>query len=229
MNKLISAFAGAILAVMSLMSVSSAEVRLGLVGNMAADFGEAKETLKDSNRTTKETAVLAHSYASLFAEFSIEQAGGLTIGVEYAPETIELEKETRVIRPSTDAGASDSGSQIIDAEVEDLATIYASMPIGQTGAYVKAGYMMATMNTKETLATGSTYGNVDMEGLTFGAGYMGDLGNSGLFYKVEGVYNTWDNIAVNGSEEGAAASGSYNKIDATITGVAARLGLGYKF
>ena len=225
MNKLISAFAGAILAVMSLMSVSSAEVRLGLVGNMAADFGEAKETLKDSNRTTKETAVLAHSYASLFAEFSIEQAGGLTIGVEYAPETIELEKETRVIRPSA---VGDSGTQIIDAEVEDLATIYASMPIGQTGAYVKAGYMMATMNTKETLATGSTYGNVDMEGLTFGAGYMGDLGDSGLFYKVEGVYNTWDNIAINGSQVGGTA-GSYNKIDATITGVAARLGLGYKF
>lgn len=225
MNKLISAFAGAILAVMSLMSVSSAEVRLGLVGNMAADFGEAKETLKDSNRTTKETAVLAHSYASLFAEFSIEQAGGLTFGVEYAPETIELEKETRVIIPSA---VGDSGTQIIDAEVEDLATIYASMPIGQTGAYVKAGYMMATMNTKETLATGSTYGNVDMEGLTVGAGYMGDLGDSGLFYKVEGVYNTWDNIAINGSQEGGT-SGSYNKIDATITGVAARLGLGYKF
>jgi len=224
MKKLISVIAGSFLAIMSFNVASAVEMRLGVLGNMAADFGEAKETLKDSNRTTKETAVLAHSYASVFAEVALDQAAGLTFGVEYAPETIELEKETRVIRES---GTGDSGSQIIDGEVEDLLTAYVALPIGETGAYVRLGYLQATLNTQETLATGSTYANVDIEGTQLGAGYMGEIGDN-LFYKLEGVYNEWDNMALNGSEEGGT-SGSFNKIDADITGVAARVAVGFRF
>mgnify|MGYP001211423619 FL=1 len=223
MKKLISVIAGSFLAIMSFNVASAVEMRLGVLGNMAADFGEAKETLKDSGQISKETAVLAHSYASVFAEVALDQAAGLTFGVEYAPETIELEKETRVIP----AGRTDSGSQIIDAEVEDLLTAYVALPIGETGAYVRLGYLQATLNTQETLATGSTYANVDIEGTQLGAGYMGEIGDN-LFYKLEGVYNEWDNMALNGSEEGGT-SGSFNKIDANITGVAARLAVGFRF
>ncbi len=223
MKKLISVIAGSFLAIMSFNVASAVEMRLGVLGNMAADFGEAKETLKDSGQISKETAVLAHSYASVFAEVALDQAAGLTFGVEYAPETIELEKETRVIP----AGRTDSGSQIIDAEVEDLLTAYVALPIGETGAYVRLGYLQATLNTQETLATGSTYANVDIEGTQLGAGYMGEIGDN-LFYKLEGVYNEWDNMALNGSEEGGT-SGSFNKIDADITGVAARLAVGFRF
>ena len=215
--------AGSFLAIMSFNVASAVEMRLGVLGNMAADFGEAKETLKDSGQISKETAVLAHSYASVFAEVALDQAAGLTFGVEYAPETIELEKETRVIP----TGRTDSGSQIIDAEVEDLLTAYVALPIGETGAYVRLGYLQATLNTQETLATGSTYANVDIEGTQLGAGYMGEIGDN-LFYKLEGVYNEWDNMALNGSEEGGT-SGSFNKIDANITGVAARLAVGFRF
>ena len=223
MKKLISVIAGSFLAIMSFNVASAVEMRLGVLGNMAADFGEAKETLKDSGQISKETAVLAHSYASVFAEVALDQAAGLTFGVEYAPETIELEKETRVIP----TGRTDSGSQIIDAEVEDLLTAYVALPIGETGAYVRLGYLQATLNTQETLATGSTYANVDIEGTQLGAGYMGEIGDN-LFYKLEGVYNEWDNMALNGSEEGGT-SGSFNKIDANITGVAARLAVGFRF
>tara|TARA_B100001121_G_scaffold48538_2_gene41927 strand:- start:1380 stop:2051 length:672 start_codon:yes stop_codon:yes gene_type:complete len=223
MKKLISVIAGSFLAIMSFNVASAVEMRLGVLGNMAADFGEAKETLKDSGQISKETAVLAHSYASVFAEVALDQAAGLTFGVEYAPETIELEKETRVIP----TGRTDSGSQIIDAEVEDLLTAYVALPIGETGAYVRLGYLQATLNTQETLATGSTYANVDIEGTQLGAGYMGEIGDN-LFYKLEGVYNEWDNMALNGSEEGGT-SGSFNKIDADITGVAARLAVGFRF
>ena len=223
MKKLISVIAGSFLAIMSFNVASAVEMRLGVLGNMAADFGEAKETLKDSGQISKETAVLAHSYASVFAEVAVDQAAGLTFGVEYAPETIELEKETRVIP----TGRTDSGSQIIDAEVEDLLTAYVALPIGETGAYVRLGYLQATLNTQETLATGSTYANVDIEGTQLGAGYMGEIGDN-LFYKLEGVYNEWDNMALNGSEEGGT-SGSFNKIDADITGVAARVAVGFRF
>ena len=116
MNKLLTSIAALSIASMSFSAVNS-EIRLGVVANMAADYGVAEETLKDSGRKTEEHAVLAHSFASIFAEISIEQAMGLTFGVEYAAETIDLEKETRGIRAEggADAGA-DSGNQVIDAE-----------------------------------------------------------------------------------------------------------------
>jgi hypothetical protein len=227
MNKLLTSIAALSIASMSFSAVNS-EIRVGVVANMAADYGVAEETLKDSGRKTEEHAVLAHSYGSIFAEFSIEQAMGLTLGVEYAAESIDLEQETRSIRAEggADAGA-DSGDQLIDASVEDITTIYVALPIGTSGAYVRAGYVMAELQTKETLTTGSTYANVDMEGTTVGAGYMGTIGDRG-FYKLEGTYTEYDKMGLNGSQAGSAA-GNFNKIDAQISGVAARLAVGVRF
>lgn len=227
MNKLLTSIAALSIASMSFSAVNS-EIRLGVVANMAADYGVAEETLKDSGRKTEEHAVLAHSFASIFAEISIEQAMGLTFGVEYAAETIDLEKETRGIRAEggADAGA-DSGNQVIDASVEDITTLYVAMPLGASGAYIRAGYVMADLRTTETLTTGSTYADVNMDGTQVGAGYMGTIGDRG-FYKLEGTYTEFDKMSLNGTEVGSAAT-NFNKIDAQISGVAARLAVGVRF
>jgi len=224
MNKLLTTVAASLVATLSFTAVNSGEFRAGVAMVGAGDYATATETRKDSLNKSKQEAVLAHSYGVLFGEFAMDAAGGLTLGFEYAPETIQLETETRNIRPSA---TGDSGSQVIAAEVEDIMTAYVSLPIGGTGAYAKVGYSMATLNTKETLATGSTYGNVDMTGTQLGLGYHGEIGDK-AFYKLEGNYSAWDDIAVNGSEVGGT-SGSFNKIEAKITGVSARLAVGLRF
>ena len=72
-------------------------------------------------------------FASVFAEVSTDEAMGLGIGISYAPEVIDLPKETRQVNQCNDqtgrrsgaactnkTGASaDSGTQVIDGKVQE--------------------------------------------------------------------------------------------------------------
>jgi hypothetical protein len=66
-----------------------------------------------------------------------------------------------------------------------------------------------------------------MEGTQLGMGYLGTLGERG-FYKLETTYTEFDKMGLNGSEAGATAA-AFNKIDAQITGVSARVAFGVRF
>ena len=65
-----------------------------------AGYANVEEKLKDSNRISNQEAVVATSFASVFAEVSVEEAMGLGIGVMYAPEVLATDTETRAIQPS---------------------------------------------------------------------------------------------------------------------------------
>ena len=228
MNKLLTTIAAVSITAISFTSANSAEFRLGLLLSADGSYGVAEETLKDSGRKTEEHAVMVDSSSAGFAEVAFENLMGITVGVEVTTQAIELEKETRVIRAEggTDAGA-DTGTQDIQASVEDYYVMYVAIPLGSTGAYAKLGLAQAELQTKETLATGSSYANVDMEGTQLGMGYLGTLGERG-FYKLETTYTEFDKMGLNGSEAGATAA-AFNKIDAQITGVSARVAFGVRF
>ena len=150
----------------------------------------------------------------------------------------DLNKETRTIQNCNDnrdnAGAcvagpsdADTGDQIIDGKVNDLVSIYATMPVGE-GAYVKAGYIQATLVTSENLATGSKYEDVDLTGLQVGAGYEGELGDN-AFWRAEGSYQMWDDIDTSGSESNASDDTTKNRITAEIGSIMGSLSVGMKF
>ena len=213
------------LLMLTVTSANSMEFKAGVSANGMAAYANASETLKDSGRLTNEEAILATSYGSIFAEFSSDEMAGLGIGISYAPEVVELNKETRNIQPSTDS--DDTGAQIIDGKIVDLMSIYLTMPIGDSGAFVKAGYNQATLNTTENLATGSKYENIDLTGTQIGGGYEGSLGDM-AFWRAEGALQMWDDIAANGSEAGGT-SGSTNRIEAELGSVTGALSVGMKF
>ncbi|MDC0854648.1 hypothetical protein OAP47_00275 [Candidatus Pelagibacter sp.] len=231
-NTILAAF-GALL-MLSVSSANSVEFKVGLSANGMAAYANAKETLKgdgagtggQTGRTTNEEALLATSFASIFTEVSSSDMMGIGLGISYAPEVVDLEKETRVIQPSA---TGDSGSQIIDGKVQDLLSIYLTMPVSDTGAYVKAGYMQATLITSENLATGSKYEDVDMTGMQVGAGYEGSLGDM-AFWRAEGSYQMWDDLSANGSESNAATGDdTKNKITAELGSVMGTFSVGMKF
>ena len=221
------------LLMLSVTSANSMEFKAGVSANTMAAYANAKETLKgdgagtggQTGRTTNEEAVLATSFASIFAEVSSADIMGLGIGISYAPEVVDLEKETRVIQES---GTGDSGTQVIDGKVQDLLSVYLTMPISDTGAYVKAGYIQATMITAENLATGSKYEDIDMTGLQVGAGYEGSLGDM-AFWRAEGTYQQWEDLAASGSEANASDDSTKNKISAELGSVTGTLSIGMKF
>ena len=137
------------LLMLTVTSANSVEFKAGVSANGMAAYANAKETIKGTagsstqgtGRTSNAEAVLATSFASAFIEISSEEAMGLGIGISYAPEVVDLEKETRTIQNTSGQAVNDSGDQIIDGKIQDLASIYLTMPVGDSGAYVKAGYM----------------------------------------------------------------------------------------
>lgn len=231
LNTILAAF-GALL-MLSVTAANSVEFRAGVSANGMAAYANAEERLKGSpqQRITNEEAVLATSFASAFLEVSSEDAMGLGIGISYAPEVADLEKETRTIQDTSGQGSSinDTGDQIIDGKIQDLASIYLTMPIGDTGAYVKAGYMQATLITSENLATGSKYEDIDLTGTQIGGGYEGSLGDM-AFWRAEGTMQMWEDISASGSESNnGTTETSKNKISAELGSVTGTLSVGMKF
>ena len=223
------------LLMLTVTSANSVEFKAGVSANGMAAYANAKETLKGSGvatgRTTNEEAVLATSFASIFAEVSSDGMMGLGLGVSYAPEVADLAKETRHIADSSGGADSgndaDGGVQAVDAKINDLVSVYLTLPVGDSGAYVKAGYIQATMVTEESLATGSKYEDIDMTGTQIGAGYEGSLGDM-AFWRAEGSYQMWEDMSAGGSESDGDDT-TKNKIEAEIGSVMGSLSVGMKF
>jgi hypothetical protein len=239
MNKLTTLVASLAIAAMSFASTAnSIEYKVGVTGQTSAYFANVEETLKTTTatagaRTTDEEVIAAFNYLSLFAELAFDEAYGLTIGFEFTPDALELPDEKRDIANAVGEAAGvgnalDSGTQSIDGSINDLMLAYVAMPVGENGFYVKAGYGTATLLTKEVLATGSAYKDVDLEYMAMGAGYDHDLGDM-AFIRVEAMYNQFDDIKVTGSESDEVLAGSFNKITGELGGVAAKLSLGLQF
>ena len=142
-------------------------------------------------------------------------------------ENLDLGDQQRTITNTSGDSGNDTGTQVVGAEVTDMYTVYLAMPVGDSGAYVKAGYMIADLTTKENLATGSTYKDMDLEGMSLGAYFDGEITDN-LFYRLEGSYQEFDDIKAAGSQVGGTA-GSFNSIAAELGGVAAKASLGFKF
>ena len=219
----ILAAVGALL-MLSVTSANSLEFKAGVSANGMAAYANAEERLKGNpqQRITNEEAILATSFASAFVEISSDEAMGLGIGISYAPEVVDLEKETRTIQDATGDSGNASGDQITDGKVNDLVSIYATMPIGE-GAYVKAGYMQVDLNTIENLATGGAYGNTSLDGYTLGVGYNHNMDN-GAFFRVETNYMEIDGTELTNTND------STKKVKADgITGASVGLSVGKSF
>ena len=235
MNKLKTIVVSGVVAAMSFVSVAnSIELRAGVTGNTAGYYGNATETLKDSGHKESTEAVAAFSYASGFAEVAFDSAMGITFGLEFTPDSISLDDADRLIKCAVYTGGgcvtgedAENGIQAVQADVTDLVTGYVAIPLMQTGLSVKIGLMQGSLETKETLATGSSYKDEDIGGTTVGMFYDGDLGEN-AFYRVEAAYMEFDDIAATGSEVGGTA-GSFNKIVAEMGGVKASLSVGIRF
>jgi hypothetical protein len=232
MNKLLTMIMSFIFVATAFTSANSVEVRIGATAQGAAFYGNADEVLKDSGHKSSEEVIAAFNYGSAFAEVAFDEVYGVTLGMEYTPESINIDKHTRTVRDSTLPGlaaqtGNDTGDQVLEAVVEDLITLYVAVPIMDSGLYAKVGYIQASLQTKEVLATGSTYKDVDLAGMEYGVGYMGDITDK-VFFKVEGMFIDFDDISASGSQVGGTAL-SFNKISAELGGIAAKASIGVRF
>ena len=205
-------------------ATSNAEVLIGVSGAITGVDTTGTETLKSSSNQTSTSEQATTGVPSIFIEFVND--AGVGIGLDYIPADFEIGARS-VTKTDTDVDDSSdtSGTNKASAEISNHLTAYVSVPVADTGAYVKLGYVQVTINTTESLATGTSYGNADINGWTGGLGFGKKFDNNAVV-RIEGTYTDYDEINITGSADADSVS---NTIRAEPEAYALRLSLAYAF
>ena len=203
----------------SLQSVK-AEMGIGITG--AAHMFDVSGT--ETTRSSGEKNPGSHSETAVVPELFIEAIldNGGAVGIAYIP-TREMGSKSR-----TDTNThADSGTYKAEAELDNVVQFYADIPMSEVSGfpvYAKLGIQHATINSLESLNSGSTYPNKDVFGYTVGLGTKGDLafGNN-MYYKAEATYTDFEDYTAESDSSPA------NKVTADLEDIAVKFSIGYKF
>ena len=212
-------------------SIASAElgVNLGVSGQIGAFMAQAQET-EDATEQAKESALTAVGYGSVFLEKTL--GSRFAIGIDYVPSALESETSSdsrtdQVAALSTNAAVT----QKVQVDFEDLTTIYASLNVTEN-FYIKAGSVQVDVITNEKLGTGSTYGNVTLDGSMIGGGYHYNT-SKGIFIRAEALLMEFDGASLTSTAAAAARPGSGDASNVIklneLNGVSAKISIGKSF
>ena len=192
----------------SFSNLAYAEMRYGISG--ALTFIDATGTETEGGETNSGSADNLTIIPSIFLEFD---AGNYSVGLDYIPLDADVSSKTK-IRSDTEKSVSGTAnetttnrSQEAQAELSDHITLYANYNLG--GYYIKGGIAQVTINATESLATGSKYGSVDVNG------YLIGLGTGEGNHRFELVYTDYEDISLTSSVTRTDVS-TANKIDADL-------------
>ena len=197
------------------------EKRLGISASYIGVNADGTETMKDSSKKNTTEASETGVIASIFGEISTDS--GLGLGVEYVPGSADINSANR---SRSDDDEETTGDNKASADIDGLTSVYIIKTF-ESGLFVKAGMTSTTVNTTEVLATGSKYGDVDIDGTVLGIG-INRTTDSGMFFRVSGEYTDYDDISLT-SQTADAVSGTKNKIDASLDTTAFKLAIGKAF
>ena len=193
-------------------------VNIGVSGTMGLYGASATET-EDSERQKEDDAMIALGYASVFAEKTL--GSRLSIGINYVPSALESETKEKATTDMTTSNTNTAVTQKIKVDFEDLTTYYVALNLTDN-MYVKAGVTTVDVVTKESLGTGSSYGNTSLDGTTIGFGYNKDMDN-GVFLRTEASYVNFDSAKL-------TSSTGLNTVETTdIDGASASISIGKSF
>ncbi len=195
-----------------------AEIGVGITASFASIDSDGKEVeLTGDTETTTGSIEEDVEVVEFFAEIIGEN--GLTIGASYVP-TRSLGSKTRTDVDGDDAAENDNGDYVAKAELDNVYMIYTDIPVGPV--YVKLGFQHATINTLESLNSGSTYADQDVNGWTYGLGYKNDTGFMNTYYKAEISMTDF-------ADYKKTNNNNTHKVEANTDIVALKLSLGAKF
>ena len=229
--KNIRTLAAAILLSMFSASYALAEFTVGASAAMAFIEADGTETEGKQNEVTQRGITHVTPVGSIFVEMNDVVGSGLSLGIDYIPMTADVSSE---VKKRTDTELSVTGTatntsltrnQNAQAEIDNHITLYGTYDIG--GIYLKAGYVTADLTTTESLATGSSYGNADLDGITYGVGYQSDLGGNSI-YRLEITHTNYDDISLTSANTRAGVPNN-NVISADLDVTQVKASIGYKF
>ncbi len=196
------------------MTNSKAEVSYGfsLMGGQLSSSGtETEGTATDTSDRTKSFDELFYG-ADIFVENTFDN--GYTVGLSYVPLDLELGSGSRTDEDGDDPAENGDGTRTASADVSDLITLYANIPLGGNGWYGLIGGHFATISTSESLPA-SSYPDEDVTGYQVGFGQK-----SGNF-KYELFYSDFEDINI------TASGGNSNSVSADADALTFRMSFGF--
>jgi len=196
-----------------------AETMIGITGALHMIDVSGTET----TRTSGERNTGSESENAVVPEFFIEsEVDGVALGLSYIP-TKNVGNKSR----SDTNSEGDTGTYRAEAELSNVIQVYVDYTVAEyAGAdiYLKGGLQFATIDTLESLNSGSTYPNEDVYGFTLGIGAKGALpyGNN-LFYKADVTYTDFTDY------ENSSEGNTFNRVEADLDDTAVKFSVGYKF
>ena len=194
----------------------NAEIQYGfglIAGQTEISGTETEGTAADTSarsKTIKEIFVVGDIFVESVAD------DGMTYGISLVPLDIEIGDGSRT---DSSAGAdiaseADTGTRTASAELSNLITLYANVPMGTNGWYALLGGHFTTVSTSETLNE-SSYGDEDVFGMQIGLGMRG--GN----LKYELSYSDFEDISI------SSTGGGTNSITADADALTFRISYGF--
>ena len=197
MNKLTKALLVIVTSFVFANYASAFSFSAGVAGNLQVYAGKGVEHNGGTtgNNLQEANGAFESSHPAIFLEGDVTDM--VTIGLEYAPEAIESPENINVQRDGTTGGDYTGGSDKTNkasVEYEDITTLYANISLPQIeGSYLKLGYISMDVITTESLGTGGSYNDVDLDGILVGAGYK-RMGDNGMFVAVEFTVADMDDV-----------------------------------
>lgn len=172
---------------------------IGVSGTALYYDASGTETVKSSSTKNSKSESGVVPVASLFVE--AEAGNGVTIGLDVIPYGAKIaDFDNARTDTDTDDSADTAGNNKGDINFSNHVTLYIEKEIDAPleGAFVKVGVSRVSIETDETTATGSTYGDENTTGFVIGVGSKRDLPN-GSFMKIEAQYAKYSGATFNGS------------------------------
>ncbi|MDC0974496.1 hypothetical protein OAR46_00980 [Candidatus Pelagibacter sp.] len=200
---------------------ANAQVSMGISGTALYYDASGEETVKSSNTKNSKSDSGVVPMASLFIEKELDT--GITVGLDVVPYGAKV-ADFNNARTDTDTDdASDTaGNNKGDVNFKNLVTLYASKDLAN-GMFAKFGVSRMTVETDETVATGSTYGDENIMGIMIGLGAQRDL-NDGAFMRVEGQVSRFQGATFNGSTDSDSVKNKIDLDDFTTAGIKFSIG-----
>ena len=172
-------------------------VNIGLSGSAGLFSATGKEV--DTGPNLTETTEDAEHGEAAFSSIFLEKTLGdrFTVGIDWVLNDLSTDTVESRRQDKTTGTSSSNVENKIQIDFADLTTYYINFNVSEN-LYAKVGMATVDIITGETLGTGSTYGNTDMDGTVLGVGYNATFGNS-AFIRVEGNYMDFDGASLTSS------------------------------
>jgi hypothetical protein len=201
-------------------SNSLAEWTAGVSGTVGVYEADGRETSGTEGEIHDASEVGNYAFPSVFVEYN---TGTVSIGLDLIPGEVQSAAEER-----TDTGVGDNSLKTGNDATTNTAqvalsqhlTLYALVPIMDSGAYLKAGVHSVNIKSQESLGTGSKYGDERVMGGTIALGYQHDT--DGGFIRLEAGVSDYEDVSLN-------STNTSNKVSGSLRGGFGRVSIGRSF